>query len=202
MTDTLRLAIGVAFVYAAIGTLNAIRAIRAVKKLLPPIIHLPRTAVFFASLIAMVTWPFDFIVLGVIYARSFWKQRKKIKHWFLGYWPIVASSANLIGHWFAQRDEICNQLDSQLFCFIDMHMQETAHYLKEKYGVDVLKDFKVTMLNTVPGMCGKGEVENLGRETEDELFRQAVKPLVEDTKPLTPEQLASLREAIRKQEGE
>ena len=80
--------------------------------------------------VAMVMWPFELV-------RRLWRVRKQLKHALLGYWPIIAHSANLVSHWAGRRDELKEVLHPELFQFIDIHMAEVGECLGSRYGVNV-----------------------------------------------------------------
>jgi len=150
MNDHRTLAVCIA-AYLVIGLLNGVRAVRAIKRY-----HIfgevsPKgLRIMFTT--SMLLWPVDLIgliwllVSRFLMNRSFW-------HWLLGYWPALAHSANLIAHWAALRSELHSTMSEHQFHFIDSHMQELAHVLKTRYGVDVAEPkWRVEFLDDIPGV--------------------------------------------------
>lgn len=144
--------------YLLLGFLYGLRAVSRLKRSLnhmaektglPPELLKSRAVVLPVLAVCTFLWVPE--ILTVL-----WKRRKQIRHSLLGYWPVIASSANLIAHWNARRQELHDALGCELFGFIDTHMDETAYYL-EKQGVDVRnKDWQ-------PGEISQEDLEDLQR---------------------------------------
>ena len=147
-------------IWLLIGFLFHLFVVRMLKKAGFPIGNASKITRFFAAVFDSLAGLIGPLAFFVSFCRRLWKDRQRTKMWLFGYWPLVAHSINLVGHWAHARDEFKANVSPATFFMVDSHFAELAQCLKGKYKMDLGPNWGVEYLDGIPGVSIEEEQSN------------------------------------------